>query len=288
MKKKIDESHIKYFNNKVLGIKKTIPFLSISPRIMNDNNSKGFIFVSGLNGTKSTISYFNFPIFEDKWLFTFDNRAQRENKNFPSKKYRKYVNDAKLIIDYLIETNPNIKQWYLIGESWGGAIISLLTKKQLNSKINSVFMWNIPCKIIKNVDPRSKKESIINNLKTIINYVFSIPLKTNNPVNEKLTNNKILLKTMKIYSYDKINIGTTIAAWRTFKPAWNNLIKNHNNINFRYIQSNEDILKDDKMVQELKKRTNKVIEFKKGTHILSFDNQMDDFLFDELSKFINE
>lgn len=286
MQKKINEEFI--YNDQILikGIKKEVPIVSIKPRVENLNNSIGLIFFNGLNGTKSMINYFNFPVFEDKWLFTFDNRAQGENYNYPSKKYNKYVNDAIKIIEYFIEQNSNITKWYLFGESWGGAIISLLHKKKINPKIKGLFFWNMPCKIV-NTNPRKGIKSFINNVKVITTFLFSIPLKTDNPINPKLTNNKMLLRVIKMYEKHLINVGPIIASWKSFKPAWKYLLKNHNNINFRYVQSMEDVMKDEKMFNKLKNYSNKVVLFNKGFHILSFDKNQDIPLFDELDKFIN-
>ena len=288
MQKKINLDYIRNFFVNIDQIKKPVPFVEIQPRIKSETENKiGIIFLNGLNGTKTMINYFNYPVFEDKWLFTFDNRAQGENQNFASKNYHKYVKDAYLSIEYLIKENQQIETWYLLGESWGGAIIIHLVKKKLNKKIKGVFFWNMPCKIV-NVDPRSKKAAFINNIKVVTTFLFSIPLKTDNPVNPKLTNNKILLKVIEMLSTKKVNVGTILACWRSFKPAWNYLIKNHQKINFRYIQSGLDVLRDDSKISKISNITNKVILFDKGTHILSFDKDMDHSLFIQLSDFINE
>ena len=181
MQKKINLDYIRNFFVNIDQIKKPVPFVEIKPRIKSETENKiGIIFLNGLNGTKTMINYFNYPVFEDKWLFTFDNRAQGENQNFASKNYRKYVKDAYLSIEYLIKENKQIETWYLLGESWGGAIIIHLVKKKLNKKIKGVFFWNMPCKIV-NVDPRSKKAAFINNIKVITTFLFGIQLKTDNP-----------------------------------------------------------------------------------------------------------
>ena len=288
MQKKINLDYIRNIIINIDRIKKPIPFVEIKPRIENETKNKiGIIFLNGLNGTKTMINYFNHPVFEDKWLFTFDNRAQGENQNFASKNYHKYVKDAYLSIEYLIKANKQIEKWYLIGESWGGAIIALLNKKGLNPKIAGSFFWNMPCKII-NVDPRAKKAAIINNLKVLTTFLFGIPLKTDNPVNKKLTNNPKLLKLMEIFSAQKINVGPILACWKSFKPAWKYLIKNYQNINFNYVQSNEDVLQDVNKVNQLKNKTNQVIIFDQGTHILSFDINKDILLFETLDQFIKQ
>ena len=65
------------------------------------------------------------------------------------------------------------------------------------------------------------------------------------------------------------------------------MIKNHAAINFLYVQSQNDVLKDEKKVQNLLKNAGqKVILFNRGTHILSFDKELDQALFLELDKFI--
>ena len=286
MQKKIDTQYISAFSSSINNLKKPVPFISIRPRIEDNDNRIGLVFLNGLNGTKEVIAYFNHPVFANKWLFTFDNLAQGANYNFATKKYKKYVNTAAACIEHLMQKYPQISDWYLIGESWGGAIMILLAQKGLNSKIKGLFFWNMPCKIV-NVDPRTKKKAVLNHLKVLLNFFLSIPLQTDNPVNPKLTNNPILLKVMEVFTEPKINVGTIIACWKSFKPAWRYLIKNHAAINFLYVQSQNDVLKDEKKVQNLLKNAGqKVILFNRGTHILSFDKELDQALFLELDKFI--
>lgn len=286
MEKKIAAQYISTFTARLKGIKKPVPFLSVAPRCNNANNAIGIIFFNGLNGTKAMVSYLNYPVFEDKWLFTFDNRGQGDNTNFASNNYRKYVRDAQAAVAYLIDQHPAIAQWYLIGESWGSAIISLVAKAQLHPKVAGLFFWNMPCRVV-NADPRSGWGAIKNILKVLTTLLFFIPLKTDNPFNRDLINNPVLAKAITIFSKQTINVGTIVACGKSFRPAWRYLIKNQANLNLRYVQSGDDILKDLKQYNRLKAQTPaKTLWFAQGHHILSFDKIKGKDLFLELAHFI--
>lgn len=66
MQKKIDAQYISAFSSSINNLKKPVPFISIRPRIEDNDNRIGLVFLNGLNGTKEVIAYFNHPVFANK------------------------------------------------------------------------------------------------------------------------------------------------------------------------------------------------------------------------------
>lgn len=254
------------------------PVFYISPKNISN---KMIFYIPGLNGNGIMIKYWNTSLSDNFYLVSFDPRAQGESKAKSSRLYKRYLKDINEII-IAFKNKYNIDDVYIIGESWGSALASLYLKKYKN--IKGIFIWNMPCKLI-DVSEEKKWIKFKRNLKIIFTFLFFINTNDLAPFNKKLTNNKTLIRTVEIFRRKKISNKVVIASWRSFKPAWNFLLKNHKSINFKYIQSKEDVLIDFNKVNRLSKISNKIVILDKGYHILSFDENVNKDLFNMILDF---
>lgn len=245
----------------------------------NKPSKKMIIFVPGLNGNGVLINYFNEEICNDFHLFSFDGRAQAENKSKPYRSYKKFLKDIDAIVDY-VKDEYNVDEIYLTGESWGAGLCLLYD--HIYGKVKKVFCWNCPKEVV-NTSKQKFKDAFVRNIKMLCTFLFSINTYDNQDFVDELTNNKVLLRTIKIYRNKKLSNKVILAAWRSFKPAWKVIEKKLVN-NFRYIQSGDDILFNKARIDEIKSNIN-IIYYEHGTHILSFDNLMSKQLFSDLIKF---
>ena len=122
----------------------------------------------------------------------------------------------------------------------------------------------------------------------IITFLTNINTYDTGAFVDGLTNDKVLIKVIKFLARKKVSNRVIISAWRSFKKSWKYLLKNHENINFKYIQSNDDIMKSSSIVEKLRTKTDKVTIFQEGTHILTFDKFHQDKLFNEIHNFITK
>ena len=279
MKQKINENRLKEykysFNNEEFPIYHVIP--------VNKSN-KMIFFVPGLNGNGIVTQFLNYKYFDDYHLVSFDARAQGSNQCKPSRRYKKYVNDLNKVIDKFVLEN-DIKEINLIGESWGSAISIHYINKYKN-KINKTFTWNMPYRIV-NTSKNKGWEKSKRDLKMISTFLFNINTYDDSSFVEELTNNKLLIRTIRLFRKKELSNRVIIAAWLSFKPAWRILFKNKN-LNIKYIQSKEDIMGDFKRANLLKQENNNRIEiFEKGFHILMFDENVQDELFKKMNDYLS-
>lgn len=278
MKKSFDSHRIINENWQIDGIKK--PFPTFCVKSLNPTN-KCLIYIPGLNGNGSMIKYFNYKVFDDCYLFSFDPRAQGNNENKASRNYKKYINDIEIIINEFKKQYPFINQIYLSGESWGSTL-AILTYNKLKNQINGTIGWNMPYDVV-DVSTEKGWSKFKKSMKVLWTFLTSINTYDEATLVESLTNNRVLLKVVQMVKRNKLNNKIPLAAWRSFKKAWKVLI--NNNLNIKYIQSKEDVLLSKKRLNEISK-INNVIIFEKGYHILSFDDNVSDSLFNEIYKFI--
>lgn len=267
-------------NWKINNISKSIPIFMIEP--IKKNITKALILIPGLNGNGSMIRFFNYNEFDDCLLFSFDPRAQGNNKNKASRFYKKYVEDIKLLIDEFKVKNPQIKEIFLCGESWG-ATLAFLTYKKYSKDIKGVIGWNMPYNVV-DVAPEKGWNKFIKTLKVFITFLTSINTYDEAPLADALTNNKVVKKVIQMVKNNKLNNKVPIAAWRSFKKSWK-VLENNENLNIKYIQSMEDVMLSKKGLSKIQNIKN-VIIFEKGYHILTFDDNMSDKLFYEIFNFI--
>ncbi len=281
MKTKIKDDFC--FNRKV-KVKNDIFNIYYVKALKDKNSKKCLFFVPGLNGNGVTINYWNYPKIINNWnIFSVDMRAQGNDTNKPSRYFKTYLNDLYEIIKFIRE-EFQMEEIILLGESWGGALCNLYAK--FYHDVNGYMTWNIPYEII-DVSNEKKKDKFLKNIKMILTFLTNINTYDNGGFVEKLTNNPILIKIVKFLARKKVSNRVIIAAWLSFKKSWRFILKNHKKINFKYIQSNDDIMKSNNVVEKLKKESDKVIIFNKGTHILTFDKFQQDKLFDEIYNFIS-
>lgn len=248
----------------------------------DDKSNKCVIFIPGLNGNGAMINYWDYPILDTHYLFSFDPRAQADNKCKPSRLYRTYVNDIHNIINF-IKKEYNISEVYLIGESWGGALCSLYVKYY--DDVKGFFSWNVPYKIV-DVSSEKGKEKLVKTLKMILTFLTNIDTYDNGRFVDKLTNDEVLIRIVKALRRNRVSNRVIIAAWRSFKSSWKFIEKNLDTLNFRYIQSLQDVMGSIDKVKQMSKKTSKIKIFDQGYHILSFDKNMSDELFSEINKFV--
>ena len=247
------------------------------------NPSKKFIFfIPGLNGNGTMINYWNYP-FANEWnLFSFDARAQGDNTCRPSRNYKTYIKDIHNIIEF-IKKEYQMEEVILLGESWGGALCSLYAKYY--NDVNGYFFWNVPYHIV-DVSNEKGKSKFIKSAKMILTFLTNINTYDNGRFVDKLTNDEVLIRVVKALRRNRVSNRVIIAAWLSFKKSWKFIAKNFERINFKYVQSLQDILGSIDVVNNLKNKTDKIIIFDKGFHILSFDKEMDEKLFNEVYNFL--
>ncbi len=253
--------------------------------LKNKKSKKCLFFIPGLNGNGITINYWNFPKIINEWnIFSVDMRAQGDDINKSSRFFKTYLKDIHEIIQHL-KLEFKMEEIILLGESWGGALCNLYAKYY--NDVSGYMTWNIPYEIV-DVSNEKGKEKFLKSLKMIITFLTNINTYDTGAFVDDLTNDKVLIKVIKFLARKKVSNRVIISAWRSFKKSWKYLLKNHQNINFKYIQSNDDIMKSPLIVEKLRTKTDKVIIFQEGTHILTFDKFYQDKLFDEIHNFITK
>lgn len=263
-------------NNFFINIKNNkyaIPFSAINH---NEKNEIAYILISGLNGTRNTIAFFNGEIFKDCTLISFDARAQGENKNKSSRFYKKYIEDIRNIILELKNTDKfkNIKKWNIIGESWGGALSILYMDKygKKDNIINKVRIWNVPYKI-KDVAPVKGWEKFKNTVKIIFTYITNIDTKTINKPNELLINNRMIIRMLNLKN-DTVYSRVTLAAWKSFKRSWKKFNNIYNNFDIKYMQTGKDALCNMQIINKFSMKNNKIYFMNDGYHVASLDDNV--------------
>ncbi len=265
-KARISKTQIKF--NK---IKLAVPTIMVEPIVSSTDTL--CIFVNGLNGEINMLEYFDDPAFDNKYLFSYDQRAQGSNKNKAARNYRTYLRDLHQIVNYLKNEMPQIKNIILFGESWGTALIILYNKKYAGS-VNKVIGCNMPYEV-KRMPPISIKQAISTHFKTGFTFFSNIDTRVFSPFNNKLTSNKILMRIAKMNSNNKYSTKVTLASWMSFRKAWRVLLKEMGNpeTNVFYVQSGDDFMKSKKnrliKINEITKKH--YIKLKKGFHILTFE-----------------
>lgn len=266
------------FQIKIKSNKYEIPLSLINH---NNDNHIAYILISGLNGTRNTIAFFNKEIFKNSTIISFDARAQGENKNKSSRYYKKYVNDFREILIELKndEKFKNINEWNIIGESWGGALAILYMNKygEIDNIINKVRIWNVPYKI-KDVSPVHGWEKFKNTIKIMFTFITNIDTKTINRPNNKLINNKIIIRMLNLKN-DIVFSRVTIAAWRSFKKSWKSFNKIWDKFNIKYMQTSEDVLNDINLIKRFAQINKNIYFLQCGYHVASLDNNVADKLF---------
>ncbi|MGL4616779.1 MAG: alpha/beta fold hydrolase [Mycoplasmoidaceae bacterium] len=276
--KQFDEDRVEEFDF-IVG-KKIFPFVKVNPI---KKSSTAVLCSFGLNGSAKFIKYLNYPCFDNVDFICYDQRAQSKNKLKPSMWHTTYINDMNLVINEYLKQNPNIKKLYIIGESWG-ASIAFLYKKKYPKNIDGVLGWNMPYEVI----DTSKKQRNNTILKFKVALTLFTGINTNGAtiLSHDTTNNKAIQKLILSSRNKLISNKVIIASWRSFKRAWRYFLKNPDE-NFVYIQTGEDNMKSKRLFKDGKKYKN-VIMYEKGTHLLSFDINVADKLFDEIKEFINK
>ncbi len=271
--KKFNESRILKSEILLKGNNKVVPTIMIKPEIESETLC---IFINGLNGNIDMISYFDFKAFNDKYLFSYDQRAQGNNYNKSSMNYWTYVDDLNLIVNHIKASMPNIKNIILLGESWGIALAILYNFKYPNSVIK-ILGCNMPCEII-NVSPLPWQSQLIISLKLCFTLITNIDTKILSPFAEILSSNKVLKRIVRMQSKEKYSAKVTLASYFSFKKAWSILLKEaiKNDSIIYYVQSAEDKMMSKKN-KLLDPSSSNYIFIEKGYHILTLEENGDDF-----------
>lgn len=247
------------------------------------------LYLSGLNGSRSSIKFFNNKCFDDKYLIAFNHRQWEDNLAKSSKNPNIYLHDIYKIILELKKNYPNLPI-NLIGESWGAGL-SVLFINKFENIVNKAVIWNMPYKII-NHENDGEQKTYKTAFDMIMTFLFNVNTKSLAFFPEQLTNNKVLLRAIRIKNKNKTSDNKVIvAAWITLRKAWKTMYKNfcNNKYNYVYVQGGKDSLMDDRKVKKLEKKYPKLNNLRyqiwsEGTHVLSLDATESTKLFD----FINE
>lgn len=286
---------MKSFNaERVSTLKLNIPYeielVTINP--IKKANSM-CLFIGGLNNDKSSIKYLNNPLFDDKYLYCFNHRQWDDNTQKSSKKPNIYLDDVYNVVQELKKLHKDLRV-YLLGESFGAGLAIMYAKKYPTS-YDHVFAWNMPYGISKTGD-ETKKQQLSTGFKMLLTFFFNASTKSLAFFPEKLTNNKILLRAIKVNNQGKESDNrVVVAAWVALRKGWWLLLQNlaSNDFKVTYIQGENDALKSKKMINKLNKKYPLLINKKyylleKGTHILAFDVEADKMLFEIIEKTINQ
>ncbi len=285
--KKFEESRVTSNQAIVQGLKYEVPTVLIAPKNKTTGKKKMVVFINGYNGSSSMIKFWDYPVFDDVWFFSFDARGQGNNLNIASQNFKRYLKDIHLLLKYL-RTQIDFDELYLIGESWGSSLVTLFNKHYPNV-VDGILIWNMPYKVIdvENVD--YIKQPFLKT-KTFITYITKINSHSYTNFNNKLTNNSFLIRVIKVKPKQLISNRIHLATWKSFKRAWRVLFKSIRNNNIYYIQSESDVLSDTKYAKKLLKKSNekKVFIIPNGSHILSFDKDDASYIFTLLDKIIQK
>lgn len=265
----------------------SIPVCIYKPKVI-DESTVIFIYSTGLNGTIDSIDNFNYPIFDNNFLVSYEKSAIGSNKNKATLNKNNYVRELWEVVKWVKNKYSKYKI-FLIGESWGTALAFLCYKKHPN-EISGVIGWNMPCKL---VDPSKKsiKEKIMVASKIVFTLLTNIDTydKNSKELAPQLSSNPIIIRASQMNSEkNKSNNKITFASWRSFKPAWKFIEKNakNKNFNFIYVQSGKDIMCDKKRWKKF--YNNALNNHKKfienGYHILSFEEPWNKELFEQFNK----
>lgn len=276
---------------KPINIGYNLDLFIVNPLIQKEDNIV-CLFINGLNGDSVMVNYFNYPVFDNKYLITYNNRQHGNNNYKATRNYKVIMNDIKLIIQNIKTLYPN-KKIYLIGESWGATLSIHSYYKNINN-IDGIFIWNMPRKII-NLNQENKtneyeKKSVLIS-KLFASFLLNINTYSYTIFPEILTNNPTLKRLISLKAKKETNNKNSIVVWLSLKPAWKKffkILKDINGYNIFYVQSDEDALQDKKVLIKLKNRFPELIDknlfFIKGTHLLSFDNTEAINLFEIMNK----
>ncbi len=280
MKPSFPSERIVESNWKVDGIKKEVPTYLVKP-LDESICKKAVIYVHGLNGNGCMVKYFNYSMFDNIYLFGYDQRAQGNNLNKPSRFYKQYIFDLDKVITAFKQKFPHVEEIYLIGESWGSTIC-FLYEKHFSNKIDGVIGWNMPYDII-DLCPTKGWTKFKSSMKVILTFLTSINTYDESPFAEALTNNKILIRLVKTIKNNKVSNKVILACWRSMKKPWK-VLKNPP-IKSKYIQSMEDAMLSKKRLLIIKNFPCTEI-FEKGYHILTFDDNVSDKLFSSIKSIV--
>ncbi|MGL5640047.1 MAG: alpha/beta fold hydrolase [Mycoplasmoidaceae bacterium] len=276
--RQFDEHRVEEFDF-IVG-KKTFPFVRINPLKKSDT---AVLCSFGLNGSAKFIKYLNYPCFDNVDFISYDPRAQSKNKLRPSMWHTTYINDMNSVINEYLKQNPNIKKLYIIGESWGSSI-AFLCKKKYPENINGVLGWNMPYEVIDT--SKKQRNNTLLKMKVVLTLLTGINTNGVTILSHDTTNNKAIQKLILSSRNKLLSNKVVIASWRSFKRAWRYFLKNPEE-NFIYIQTGEDNMRSKILFNDGKQYKN-VIMFEQGTHLLSFDINVANELFDVVKEFINK
>lgn len=276
--KQINNDRVEEFD--LIADGKKFPFTKINPL---KESSTLVLFSLGLNSNSNFIKYLDYPCFDNVYLICYDARAQSKNELKPSIRFETYIDDMNSILTEYLKQNPNIKKVYIIGESWGSAL-AFLYKKKYPEKIYGVMGWNMPYEIIDT--SKSKNKNLMLKLKVLVTLLTTIDTNGMSILSEDTTNNKAIKKLITNSRKLMLSNKVVIASWKSFKRSWRYFLRNPNE-KFLYVQSGEDNMRT-KILFKNGKTYKNVINMEKGTHLLSFDINVADQLFDIVKDFLNK
>lgn len=270
-----------------------IPIVYCVPEIINDDTVV-YIFNCGLGSTNAWNLYMNYPLFQKNYFVIYEKQGHGLNRNKPSQYIKKYIYELDAVIQWTKNFFPKYKI-FLLGESWGGSINCLYYKKYHDyfpqNNIKGVFVWNIPNKPV-DVSNKSLRQIIKIGWRLILTLLFNFSFKDPSPafVQDKLSQNTLLVRAQKMAPLSQQNTRLLLAVWRSLKKSWSFLIKNINNDDIFYVQSGQDAMADWKKINKIKQlATSKSFKFiPTGYHVLSFEPQEAAILYETIIAFTKE
>jgi len=266
-----------------------IPVVCVAPKTIDDNSCV-FIYSGGLWGTNNGSLYLNNDFYNNHWFVTYEKNAHGENKNKPSQFRKTYLNEIKEVIEWAKTNLPN-KKIYLLGESFGGAIALIASKKFAND-ISGAVAWNAPMRP-KDSEKNTAKTKFICAIKEIFTLTTNITctLPAVQKTHEKISQNALFVRAMSLTPRPVQNSKSTIAVWRYMHSSRFFLLRNgkNPNVNFLYIQSGQDALCDFKLFERVAKKSDDqhIYYMPTGFHMLSLEPKESNDLYAKINEFIS-
>ena len=287
---KFKSSQVFYVQLRTEKFVNPIPVVYCIPEII-DKNTVVYIFNCGLGSTNTWNLYMNYQLFQKNYFVIYEKQGHGLNRNKPSQYLKKYIYELDAVIQWTKNFFPKY-QIFLLGESWGGSINCLYYKKYHylfpQNHIKGMFVWNMPNKPV-NISNKSLWQIIKIGWRLVLTLLFNFSFKDPSPtfVQDKLSQNTLLVRAQKMAPLSSQNTRLLLAVWRSLKSSWSFLIKNINNDDIFYLQSGQDVMIDWKKINELKQiATEKSFKFiPTGYHVLSFEPNEAPILYETINNF---
>lgn len=260
-----------------------------------ESSKKLFLHLNISNGNKEISKFFKIPNFKNSSYLIIDLPGHGECKIKASRFTLYYLKIINKLILGIKQKYSNIKNFYIVGESFGANLGILFIKKYPNL-IEKVIAINPPLKL-KNPKKSQDEKNADNTLKLAAKFIFTILTNINTHSIPKginqLTDNQIFIRVWKMYSVQqKQDTKVNLAAWFSMSKTRKYLKKHFSNDlspEILLIDSKEEFYFDKNKrtldyLSKINSKNNHLKLLNNGHHILSIDQKYSDKIWEELIK----